>query len=69
LSRDLDKVEPTASRDAKTGRLVPSGGKKAAALADAGISTSTAHRCSAQRNVERRSQRWEVTGSAPSDLY
>jgi hypothetical protein len=43
LSRDLDKVDPTSSRDPKSGRLVPTGGKKAKALVDAGISKSAAH--------------------------
>jgi hypothetical protein len=44
ISLDLPTTEPTSSRDAKTGSLVPSVGNKAETLAAAGISTSTANR-------------------------
>ena len=44
LSRDLDRAQTVRQADSATVRL-PAGGKsKAEALADAGISTSTAHR-------------------------
>jgi hypothetical protein len=42
LSRELESAQ--GRRDPETGRLVPASGKKAEALADAGISTSTANR-------------------------
>jgi len=42
LSGDLDSKQGT--RDETTGRLLPADGKKADALRDAGLSTSTAQR-------------------------